>query len=262
MTVQYTSAGRTDTSLIRRLNEDSILVDRTLNLLIVADGMGGHSTGEIASQTAIRIIQQSVATFAPDKPHEAKANLQYLADCLAMANGHIHALNQSNSYPDGCGMGTTAVGCWLFTEEQKMLVFNIGDSRLYRLRNGQLQQLSKDHSLLQEWKDQGGNGPPPEANVILQALGPYPEIAPELQIVSIADDDRLLLCSDGLHGMLDDAVIAASLARMNRNNLDTLCNELVEQANQQGGRDNISVILCLCHEETEKSPHKPAVLAA
>ncbi len=269
MTVCYSTVGRTDTGLIRNLNEDTILIDRTLNLLIVADGMGGHSTGEIASQTAIQIIQQSLSALvpaqAPGIPHttdRASTNLQYLVDCLDRTNTHLHALNQSNGYPDGCGMGTTAVGCWLFVEEQKMLVFNIGDSRLYRLRNEQLQQLTKDHSLLQEWKDQGSNGTPPEANVILQALGPYPEIEPEMQILSIEENDRLLLCSDGLYGMLDESSIADCLSRMDQDNLDALCSDLIEQANLHGGRDNISAILCLCHGDSRKTPHKPAVLAA
>lgn len=250
----YFATGLTDKGLIRKHNEDSILIDTDLNLLIVADGMGGHHAGEVASCESVRIIHDAVKTIPPgtlaamNQEYESYNTLKKtITEILIKTNNQIYNDNSSNGFPEGSGMGTTVVGAWLFAKQGKMVIFNIGDSRLYRFRDDQLQQLTKDHSLLQNWKDTGCIGSPPNSNIISQAIGPFQHIEPEIQIQNIEKNDRFLLCSDGLYEMVNEHVLISSLSNLTEDNLQASCTHLINKANQNGGRDNISAILCGYH---------------
>jgi protein phosphatase len=141
-------------------------------------------------------------------------------------------------------MGTTLVGLWLPGLKDLAVLFHIGDSRLYRLRDGQFSPLTRDHSLYQAWLDNGGVGEPPNRNVILRALGIWPDPEAEVQMVQTRPGDLYLLCTDGLNGMIDDDEIATILtSRLPASDLDDLCRQLIQRANERGGRDNITVVL-------------------
>lgn len=254
---QYTVAGLTDTGCIRQNNEDNILLDESLRFLLVADGMGGHQAGELASMEAIMIIQkmlllqQNIAIKSSisslfSQHHKAsdeiEVSIQHLEKAIQEANNHIFQLNIERNLVSGTGMGTTIAGCWLLTPEL-MLVFHIGDSRIYRFRNQQLEALSKDHSILQEWSDAGCIGEKPSSNIILNAVGPYPATKPEIKTIAIENKDSFLICSDGLTDMVEDLDIAKTLQGIKSEQIEDYCKKLLESALEQGGRDNISIIL-------------------
>ncbi|NOR71214.1 MAG: SpoIIE family protein phosphatase [Methylomarinum sp.] len=254
----FTAMGITDVGNVRQHNEDSILIDDELALLLVADGMGGHDAGEVASMEAIKIIQQMLRLqqrsvkksswfldlFSQPKPTtlDFEEKVHILENALHEANHHIYQLNLERNAVDGTGMGTTVAGCWFVTAET-MLVFHIGDSRIYRFRNQKLQVLSKDHSILQEWHDNGCEGEKPKSNVILRAVGPYSETKPEIQVVQIKNKDSFLICSDGLTDMLDDSDIEKVMQALNIKQIEICCQNLLQAALEQGGKDNISIIL-------------------
>jgi len=255
---QYVATGLTDTGCIRTHNEDNILIDESLGLLLVADGMGGHQAGEIASMEAIKIIQQllqrqhnySFSTswvsafihFFYRKEIDVNPKISLLKQALEGANYHIYQLNQERGMVDGAGMGTTVAGCWLLTAK-KMLVFHIGDSRVYRFRNQVLEVITKDHSQLQAWYDEGELGDKPNSNVILRALGPFAGVCSDIQLMTIEPRDSFLICSDGLTDMVTDEMIEKTLQGVNKTMLETSVQDLLQLALQQGGRDNVSIIL-------------------
>jgi len=254
---QYAVAGITDTGCGRKHNEDNILIDEELGLLIIADGMGGHQAGEIASMEAITFIQRMIQLDQRIKKSswfsrflkkilqqslDCKAKILNLEKALLGANHHIYQLNLERNQISGTGMGTTVAGCWLL-EPGIMLIFHIGDSRIYRFRNQQLEALSKDHSVLQEWYDMGCIGEKPGSNVISRALGPYQETKADIQTVQIEKNDSFLLCSDGLSDMLDDDEIEEKLQGITANQLETYSQKLLVSALERGGKDNVSIIL-------------------
>ncbi len=267
----YHVYGQTETGLVREHNEDNILINTTMGLLLVADGIGGHDAGEVASLEAITLIdklfcqylapQQSQAkpsqttlwqkllTYLGFARHEQISNneapLQITEDILIEANKHIFQLNQTRKAAEGTGMGTTIVGVLLIAATRQLLVFHIGDSRLYRFtKQHQLEQITKDHSVLQMWTDNGATGTPPNSNIILQAIGPYPSIQPSIQLIDIDEQDLcFLLCSDGLSDMLDAKELSETLAELENHSIETVVQKLIDRANQQGGKDNISAML-------------------
>jgi protein phosphatase len=243
-----------------------------MGLLLVADGIGGHDAGEVASLEAIQLMdklfrqylspnQNNSNTLKPTilqklwallgiHPIEHTLSIeeyqQITADILIETNKHIFQLNQARKVPEGTGMGTTIVGALLIAATQQLLVFHIGDSRLYRFtKQHKLEQITKDHSVLQVWIDNGAMGTPPNANIILQAIGPYPSTQPSVQLVdiNIEQDVCYLLCSDGLSDMLDEQMLIANLANLERDSLEAVVQSLVDTANNQGGKDNISAII-------------------
>jgi len=254
---KYVVAGITDVGNVRKHNEDNILIDEDLGLLLVADGMGGHEAGEVASAEAINEIHSalqsqefhmSFRSWLADLHNSfatVSVNFKEKKDALKKvlheANNHLYQLNMERNALNGSGMGTTIAGCWLLSVDV-MLVFHIGDSRIYRIREGKLQALSRDHSMLQLWLDGGCEGEKPSANVIVRAVGPYASVEPDIRITKIDEADSFLICSDGLTDMLDDAEIEQIQQRLSGQLPEVYCQQLLAAALQRGGKDNVSII--------------------
>jgi len=240
---------RTDAGLVRTHNEDAVAVNPGLGLAILADGMGGYNAGEVASGMATALLASELANaFTATDPHERlpegrlRAHAALEAE-IARANGAIYQAAQSQ--PQYAGMGTTLVMALFY--DDTMTVAHIGDSRLYRWRDGELQQITRDHSLLQEQIDSGMISPEQaryaaNRNLVTRALGVDPVVEAEIRDYAVAEGDVYLLCSDGLNDMVDDEEIAMALAALAAN-LELCAGQLVEMANDNGGRDNVSVIL-------------------
>ncbi|BCG63161.1 MAG: PPM family protein phosphatase [Methyloprofundus sp.] len=268
----YYVCGQTDTGLIREHNEDNILINTSTGLLLVADGIGGHDAGEVASLEAIQLIDKLFQQYLPphqNNSHSLKltvwqklrtllgfhsiedtvsiAEYQQIAeDILIETNKHVFQLNQERKVSEGTGMGTTIVGALLIKATRQLLVFHIGDSRLYRFtKQHKLEQITKDHSVLQVWIDNGSIGTPPNSNIILQAIGPYPAIQPSVQLIDMNTEQDVcyLLCSDGLSDMLDEQMLTENLVALESDSLEDVVQKLIDTANKQGGKDNISAII-------------------
>ena len=250
MKLEY--AGQTDVGRKRGHNEDTFSVEAEYNLYMVADGMGGHSAGEVASGMACDVVVDFYRDTADDAdmtwPYKMERGLSYEANRLAagikLANLRIHERAQSN--PDQHGMGTTLVGVRF--SEHGMIVGHVGDSRVYRLRNGALQQLTEDHSLLNDYIKMKDLTPAeienfPHKNVIVRALGMKSTVQVDVETVSPQAGDVYLLCSDGLSGMITDDTIERVTRDSLQTGLSNTCAALISAANEAGGADNITVVL-------------------
>jgi serine/threonine protein phosphatase PrpC len=240
----------TDPGVVRSHNEDSIALDAENGLVILADGMGGYNAGEVASGMATTVIVTELqrllgekAISADDEPGGPGLAQELLREQIEKANTSIYQASQSQ--PQYAGMGTTLVVA-LFNDN-RMTVAHIGDSRLYRLRGEEFKQVTKDHSLLQEQIDRGmitaeQAKQSQNKNLVTRALGIDPTVEPEIHDYDTLPGDVYLLCSDGLCDMVSDADIVLVLQALGAN-LNLCAQQLVQQANDNGGRDNISVIL-------------------
>jgi protein phosphatase len=243
-------AGGTDVGRVRSQNEDSFQIDRDLGLILVADGMGGHIGGDIASRTAIEAVNDYILEYEPPEDGQASADLDpidrstdIVRTAVYRANQRIIGLNRERGLPEGRGMGTTIVGLWLPDGLSNGVAFHVGDSRLYRFRAGRLDQITRDHSLYQAWVDAGRSGEPPNRNIIMRALGIVEDVEPDISIQPIKAGDVFLLCSDGLNGMVPDDTIIDVLAEIPEIGIDNACRRLIQEANDHGGRDNVTVVL-------------------
>lgn len=239
-----------DVGLYRDHNEDAVASDLSIGLLVLADGMGGYKAGEVASEIAVltlaaemteAMLHKAAIRFMPGLLAES----QILMDAIVKANATIYQV--SHEQPQCAGMGTTLV-VGVFTDN-KLVVAHLGDSRLYCLRNETLIQVTEDHSLLQEQLNSGlitqeQAKTASHKNLVTRALGIDPEVEPEVQIFNVDVGDVFLLCSDGLTDMVDDEVIKQILLDAN-GNVEFAANNLVQVANELGGKDNISVIIAL-----------------
>jgi protein phosphatase len=162
------------------------------------------------------------------------------------ANQRMYQANVELNRGDGNGMGTTLTGLWQATPGGPLVAFHVGDSRIYRWRGGALVQLTRDQTMYQEALDAGAQDYLPPRNLLLQAIGPGCDIAPELHFEQVEPGDVFLLCSDGLYGASDDARIAALLGALPATDLKTTCAQLIEMAKQDGSRDNITVVVVQC----------------
>ena len=255
-------AGLTDVGKKRDHNEDNLLVSPSLDLFAVCDGMGGHACGEVASAIAVncleRFFEQTVEAPERTWPFKAERSLSddenRLATAIKLANREIYEAAQRDKKK--AGMGTTVVAG--VVTEQVATFAHCGDSRAYLLRDGQLAQLTEDHSLLNayihecERKNHTVTDEEiasfPHKNVIVRALGLRSEMQVEITRAAPAPGDVFLLCSDGLSGMLPDARIAAVLNLFLRDtakasDVDGMCKALIREANAAGGDDNITVIV-------------------
>jgi protein phosphatase len=232
--------------MVRSHNEDSIAADATLGLAVLADGMGGYNAGEVASGIAVELIKVELRKALGDKNSEKldDASVERLiADHGARANTAIYQAAQS--HPQYAGMGTTlVVALW---HDNRMVVGHIGDSRLYRWRGGTLEQVTRDHSLLQEQIDSGmitkeQARHSQNKNLVTRAVGIDPDVETEVHTYPVQPGDVYLLCSDGLSDMVSDEDIETTLTSL-QSNLTLAAEQLVQQANDNGGRDNVSVIL-------------------
>jgi protein phosphatase len=238
-----------DTGRVRSHNEDSVLTNARLGLAVLADGMGGYNAGEVASGMATAVLGselqhafdvRSPADIGDDGEVWARSAL---VDVIGRTNAAIHLAAQSN--PKYAGMGTTLVMAQFF--DNRMMVAHVGDSRLYRLRDGVIHQLTKDHSLLQEQIDSGLLTPEQarfsqNRNLVTRAMGVDSTVRTDVAEHEVHPGDVYLLCSDGLNDMVEDSVIEEALAGLSVN-LPLCASQLVQLANDNGGRDNVSVIL-------------------
>lgn len=253
--MKVVSCGVTDVGMKRADNEDRFICSDELNLYAVADGMGGHAAGEIASETAIAAVAcrlEAVAGLAEDAEGIPAASgpaagtgevLALFEASVQEANRTVYEMSQHNAHLQG--MGTTFTGLWL--KDDKAAIAHVGDSRLYLLRGTELRILTTDHSWVNE-QLQRNLITPEEArthrwrNVITRAIGNRLDLQVDMQMVPLQRDDRLLLCSDGLTNMVSDEEIGTALYEMG-DDVSATCAALVEQAKAAGGDDNITVII-------------------
>lgn len=244
------AVGLTDTGKVREHNEDSIAWDGDIGLYVLADGMGGYNAGEVASGIAVKTIINLVreAFLAQDLDGVDQVTSLHrpsiiLRDAIARANKIIHQTSKSQSQCEG--MGTTVVAALFY--DNRVALAHVGDSRTYRLRKDAFEQLTMDHSLLQELVDRGFYSPEEaqratNKNYVTRALGVESAVEVEVQEQVVEPDDWLVLCSDGLTDMVEDEDIHLTISTFG-GNLDTVARQLVQLANDSGGRDNISVVL-------------------
>ena len=240
----------TDPGMVRSHNEDSIAADAANGLVVLADGMGGYNAGEVASGMATTVIVTEMRQLLTGvKPHDVdKGSSEEVAARLVReqvlkANTSIYQAAQSQ--PQYAGMGTTLVVCLFY--DNRVLVAHLGDSRLYMLRDGKFRQVTRDHSLLQEQIDSGiitaeQAKKAAHKNLVTKALGIDPTVEPEIREYETRPGDLYLLCSDGLCDMVEDGDISMALEALGAN-LKLAAQQLVQMANDNGGRDNVSVIL-------------------
>jgi serine/threonine protein phosphatase PrpC len=223
----------------RQNNEDCVLIAPDIDLALVADGMGGHEAGEEASRLAVDIIHNTLAASRPLDLREAE---KAVVAAVIAANAAIHTANQARSASGHMAMGTTVAGAWRPDRDaRQVIVFNVGDSRAYLFRAGRLSLLSRDHTLYQNWLDDGERGPAPAPHYLTRCIGTAAEVEPAVGLCHIAPGDILLLCSDGLNAHVDDTEIGAALG--GASDADTICRDLVERALAGGGSDNVSVAM-------------------
>ena len=234
--VHYTAAALTDGGRKRSLNEDAYGISVECGVYVVCDGMGGAAAGEVASSLAVEEVMRLLAGQAT-VPCAAEAE-----QAICAANQTI--LDRSQGNPRLAGMGTTLVA--LVAEERHAWILNVGDSRGYLLRHRHLQQITRDHSLVEEQVMMGKMNRleamhSPLRNVITRALGTQAGVTPDIFEIEPAPDDLFLLCSDGLTGELSDSLIESLLS--SDLPLEELCTRLVNAANKAGGHDNITCLL-------------------
>jgi len=236
--------GLTDVGTVRPSNQDNLLLLPELNLVAVADGMGGHVGGDIASTEALLLVWKHLrAQHMPGVETEA---LRQVQEAVLFANSTLFRNNAAAGLADGYGMGTTLTGLWQPHAAGPAYIFHVGDSRIYRYRDGQLVQLTHDQTLYQQALEAGMQGILPPRNLLLQAIGPGEEVRPDVFPHKLAPGDLYLLCSDGLYGESSTEALAELLAGARPDNLPETCAALVEKAKQDGSRDNITAILLHC----------------
>jgi protein phosphatase len=233
-----------DPGRARSNNEDSVAVDPAAALAVLADGMGGYNAGEVASQMATSFISTELGRWLREASAQATDAEVRRAMEICVDNANRAIFNAANSNPQYAGMGTTLVVAAF--RDNRLMVGHVGDSRAYRLRAGRLQQITRDHSLLQEQIDAGLITAEQAAfsankNLVTRAVGVEDTVLLETQQHDVQPGDLYLLCSDGLSDMLDDASILQVL--LAHDSMDACSRALIDAANDAGGKDNISVVL-------------------
>jgi serine/threonine protein phosphatase PrpC len=242
-------AGKTDIGKVRAHNEDSLLVPKEMALAVVSDGMGGHASGEVASRITVETIDQYYRDTSrtgpitwPIKLPNLETERQRMAVAIQLANSNIFDTATADGSKKGMGCTVDAI----YFSQGRFYIGHVGDSRVYRIRNGTIQMLTEDHSFLNDYlrmkelsSDEGVNLP--HKNVVVRALGLNEQVHVDVIHDEFRVGDIYLMCSDGLCGMLKDAqMLEISTAS---NSLDNGCHELVKAANDEGGNDNITAIL-------------------
>jgi len=239
--VELTVAARSDVGMIRSGNEDAFFAHATRErgVFIVADGMGGHAAGEVASEMAVQIVSRELQELSEVQSDEAR---RLVAESLRIANRAIYDRTIQES--DKQGMGTTA--SVLVVSGSRYLIGQIGDSRVYLLRDGALSQLTKDHSYVQEQVDAGFLTPEqaryhPYSNVITRCVGASDTVEPDTYTGALKVGDVFLVASDGLTGMVDDRRLQQLL--LSRASAGRVVDALIAEANYRGGLDNITAVV-------------------
>jgi len=242
--------GKTDVGLMRDHNEDAIGCDENIGLAVLADGMGGHRGGEMASAITVSTVLENVTEkIKKIKPGEADEETGYSLESLAvheavaLANKNVHDSSEANAQYRG--MGTTVVVTLFY--DNRFTVAHVGDSRLYRLRDAELEQITRDHSLMQELIDRGFYTPEQarnslNKNLVTRAIGIDENVQIDVQEDIAMVDDIYLLCSDGVTDMIEDELIKTAMLD-NEDDLKKTASEIIRLANEHGGKDNISALL-------------------
>ena len=252
---KLTFVGQTDTGRVREHNEDTIATDPDVGLLVLADGMGGYNAGEVASGIAVKtitnlvregLLREDLASI--DRGTGLSRPSIVLRDAITRANKIIYQTARSQAECEG--MGTTVVAALFY--DNRISIAHVGDSRLYRQRGSQIAQVTMDHSLLQELVDRGFYSPEEaqraaNKNYVTRALGVEPQVEVEVQEHPVDKGDIFILCSDGLSDMVEDEDIRLTISTFGAN-LDTVAKQLIQLANENGGRDNVSVVLAQANE--------------
>jgi len=260
MAMQFTFFGTSDTGRQRKRNEDSYLCNPKEKLFLVADGIGGQASGEIASKEAITSIEEFVIRSRSEDltwpmPYRQDLSLEQnrLLAATTLANHRIHGL--ANQNPAMKGMGTTLAG--FIIEGDRLVLVNVGDSRLYRIRDCQMEQLTQDHTLVAEQERMGLLSKEearrhPQKHILTSALGigPIENIRIDISLVEILEKDLYLICSDGLNDMIGDKEILTTANVFEKKSLKKTGLSLIQQANLAGGRDNITVILLSFYQKS------------
>lgn len=242
-----------DTGLVRERNEDAVQCDPPRGILVVADGMGGHPAGDVASRLAAETASRTLLTWDPaavfleptdpDAPEGSRSPLgDRMAEAVTEANERI--LDDARRHPDRAGMGTTLTALLADRTTGRWAIGHVGDSRAYRFAEGSLHQITRDDSWVQEQVEAGVMTPErarehPYANVLSRALGLDRQVEPTVYEGPLTPGEVFLLCTDGLSGMIEDERIREVLAEST--GVDEAAAALVQAAREQGGRDNITV---------------------
>ena len=258
MKIRY--AAKTDVGMKRTHNEDYFSLMEDEQLFIVADGMGGHSSGEVASRLAAETVSEFYQRTKDEDatwPYKMDRSLSYIENRLVcgikLANYKIYETASKDIRFKG--MGTTIVTCLI--NGDKIYIAHVGDSRCYRLRNGVVEQVTRDHSLLEDYKDAKPDMTAeeernfPHKNVITRALGMRDTVQVDIRTEEVMDADLFLLCSDGLSGMITDEHIRQILT--GSDDLEKSVAELVDSANRAGGTDNITTLVLQCSNTEKKA---------
>ena len=257
--MRISCAGNTDVGVVRSGNEDSFLLNCAGGMFIVADGMGGHAAGEVASEMAVNIVSKELGSLRGLSDAEAASRMR---SAIRKANAAI--FDRTLAEQDKRGMGTTATVMVLFS--RRYLIGQVGDSRAYLLRSGDLLQLTKDHSYVQEQVDAGLLTPEqarthPYSNVITRCVGANEDVAPDIYFGNLERGDVVLLASDGLTGMLEDQQLATIMSA--EENPETAVNKMIADANRRGGLDNITAIVIRVDDvEMQNTGELPAAKSA
>lgn len=246
---------KSDVGQIRKNNEDNFIIDEKSGLFVVCDGMGGHSSGEVASKLAVDVVSKNFAQSLQKQQNADSTQVMFgetnpkisetanrLVSSIRLANQVI--FESSKNQPQNQGMGTTIVA--VAATAGTHIVSWVGDSRVYMARNGHLQQMTVDHSLVQEQVNKGLiTGSQAETseykNILTRALGAAESVEVDTIELTAEDDDYLLLCSDGLTRMLTDEQLMAVIKKFEKP--QDICDALIAQANQAGGRDNVTAVV-------------------
>jgi protein phosphatase len=249
-TSQIIASGISDVGHVRKENEDSISLDESGQVLLIADGMGGHERGAEASQTAIKVFREHLA---PERIKEelsdvtAAAGVSPEIGCLytiifrAVGKTAEYLVERNDELKLDRYMGTTIVGL-ILVEDDNVLWFHMGDSRLYIWRDSKLRCLTSDHTLHAEWIKAGKIGPEPNKNIITRVMGINRFVEADIDWDKRHKDDVFILCTDGLTDMITEDQIKEILET--ENDIDSIARRLVQRALDSGGKDNISVLVC------------------
>lgn len=254
-------AARSDVGRVRQKNEDALIFNEALGLVVLADGMGGHKAGEVASLLAVETIVSNLEKQITHVPSEAECTNPdstiptLLKQAILQANERVFARSRSDMNCEG--MGTTLVAAWF--SANAIHIAHVGDSRLYRLRNAVLEQMTTDDTVLQELLSKGLLTHEEakkfrQKNLITRALGVDRELDVSIREEKWQGGDLYLLCSDGLSDMLGNAEIQVILTEIHGASLEEMADRLVAAANEQGGVDNISVLLARPYREGDEQP--------
>ena len=250
MSVRVAIAGVTDQGRQRKRNEDTLLVDPAAGLALVADGMGGHRAGDVASRLAAAELHERIAAAPPASMSVSEGSRSPLGERMAEAVLRADARVRAEGVGGGDqeGMGTTLTALVLRPEDRRAVIGHVGDSRAYRYEGGRLRQITRDHTWVQEQIDAGRLSPGdahghPYSHVLAQAVGVGDDVVPDVIETEAAVGQLHLLCTDGLTNMLTETAMERILEDTLPAGLEATARALVDAANERGGADNITVVL-------------------